>query len=181
MILEYKEEAYSPMQGVKRQFFALRNGILADTLRRGGSPYRYIFGLNLPQLLEIARAQGQDAELADQLHANDTTRCSRLLAPMIHPRRDMPRAKAESWLRDVLSHEEADILCNQLVRHQPYALELVAPLLAESDELPQYTGLRLLASIRALQFEPAPYPLPDFSDSSYPAVVRLYRQLTDEQ
>ena len=33
------------MQIVKRHFFAMRNGIIADTLRRAGSPYHIIFGL----------------------------------------------------------------------------------------------------------------------------------------
>lgn len=178
MILEYKDTAYNPMQAVKRRFFALRNGILADTLRKAGSPYRFIFGLNLPQLMDLAGEIGKDNELADQLHANGTTRCSRLLAPMVHHRNSLDPEKASQWLNDVLSHEEADVLCNQLIRHQPYAMELVEPLLTSELELPQYTGLRLLASIQALQFEPQPYKLPaNIIDSPYPSVHRLIQLL----
>lgn len=178
MILEYKDTAYNPMQAVKRRFFALRNGILADTLRKAGSPYRYIFGLNLPQLMELSREIGRDTALADQLHANSTARCSRLLAPMIHEREDMPREKALLWLQQVLSHEEADVLCNQLIRHQPYAMELVDELAVSNDELPQYTALRLLASIQALQFEPLPHALPQsLLDSPYPSVRRLLQMM----
>ena len=49
---------FNPLQNIKRRFFALRNGVIADTLRRAGSPFKIIFGLNLPQLAEIAAELG---------------------------------------------------------------------------------------------------------------------------
>ena len=49
-----EEKTYSPMQTVKRGFFAMRNGVIADTLRKGGSTFRIIFCLNLPQFVDIA-------------------------------------------------------------------------------------------------------------------------------
>ena len=45
---------YNQMQIIKRRFFAMRNGIIADTLRKAGLDYRMIFGLNLPQITDIA-------------------------------------------------------------------------------------------------------------------------------
>ncbi len=39
---------------IKQRLYAMRNGVIADSLRNAGSPYRSIFGLNLPQLTEIA-------------------------------------------------------------------------------------------------------------------------------
>lgn len=122
---------YNAMQAVKRRFFAMRNGILADTLRKAGSPYPIIFGLNVPQLREIADSIGPDTELADRLHANATTRCSRLLAPMLH-QPAIERSKAEQWLRDSLSTEETDLLCHNLLRRQPYAPALSRAILAEA-------------------------------------------------
>ena len=52
--MENVETSFNEMQTVKRHFFALRNGVIADALRRAGSPFRIIFGLNLPQIAEIA-------------------------------------------------------------------------------------------------------------------------------
>ena len=58
---------YNDMQLVKRRFFAMRNGIIADTLRSAGSPFKIIFGLNLPQIIDIASQTPHTIELAEQL------------------------------------------------------------------------------------------------------------------
>ena len=58
----------------------MRNGIVADTLRKAGSPYRIIFGLNLPQISEIARVTGCNHEWPKRFWPTTT------------------RAKASSWL-----------------------------------------------------------------------------------
>ena len=63
------EQKYRPMQAVKRHFFAMRNGVIADTLRHAGSPFRYIFGMNLPQLVETAEMTGKSRGLAEEWSA----------------------------------------------------------------------------------------------------------------
>ena len=68
------------MQTVKREFFAMRNGIIADTYRKAGTVFKIVFGLNLPQLVEIAGRTPHSRELAEALWANTTTRESMLLA-----------------------------------------------------------------------------------------------------
>ncbi len=45
--------SYSRMQEMKRAIYAMRNGVVADALRSARSPYRFIMGVNLPQLKEI--------------------------------------------------------------------------------------------------------------------------------
>ena len=80
---------FNKMQTVKRRMFAMRNGIIADSLRKAGSPFRMIFGLNLPQLDEIAADTGKDEELALMLFADRNNRESSLLAPMIMPEQCM--------------------------------------------------------------------------------------------
>ena len=78
------------IQEIKKEFFAMRNGMLGDTLRKAGMPYAVIFGLNIPQLGEIARrAQEDTAErdaLARELWADTKVRESRLLADARHRR-----------------------------------------------------------------------------------------------
>ena len=117
--------------------FAMRNGIIADTLRSAGSPFQIIFGLNLPQLVEIANTNGPSKELAQKLWANTTTRESMLLAPMLMPIDDFCIEEARQWAAEAQVEEVADILCHRLLRHMPYAWQLAEEL---SDK---YIGLRL--------------------------------------
>lgn len=35
-------DEFNPMQRLKRRFFAMRNGALADQLRKGGVPHKII-------------------------------------------------------------------------------------------------------------------------------------------
>lgn len=162
------------MQTVKRHFFAMRNGIIADTLRRAGSPYHIIFGLNLPQLVEIAAVTPHSVELSDALHVNSSTRCSRLMAPMIHPAEAMTEEKALQWMSEVLCAEEADILCHRLLRKLPFASSLVSKALGEdSSGWLTYAGLRLLANLRAIGADVPAVDLEPYRNSGDPAVAAL--------
>jgi len=140
--MEEPEHRYNPMQTIKRRFFALRNGIVADVLRRAGSPYKVIFGLNLPQIVEIASEREPSREMAEALWANNTTRESALLAPMLMPRDTFSEEDARRWISTVPDQEAADILCHRLLRHLPYACTL-ADSLSDGDGLELYTGIRL--------------------------------------
>lgn len=138
------------MQTVKRHFFAMRNGIIADVLRRGGSPFKIIFGLNLPQIVEIASATPQQRELACRLWENTSTRESMLIAPMIMPRESFTIDDARTWTAQCPCFEVADILCHRLLRHLPFALDLVKEFLGSENEMTRYAGVRLACNIRHL-------------------------------
>lgn len=142
------EQKYNRMQTVKRRFFAMRNGIISDTLRKAGSPFHIIFGLNLPQLVEIAEETGKDPVLAAQLWANTTTRESMLLAPMLVDASAVTVAQAREWIAGIPCAEVSDILCHRLLRHISGAWEL-AESLSDSPvgEWNDYTALRLLFNL----------------------------------
>lgn len=142
-----KEEGFNEMQTVKRRMYAMRNGVIADSLRKGGSPFRVIFGLNLPQLVEIAASIGKDRDMAVKLWANTATRESMLLAPMLMPAEEFSIEEAKEWGRQVPAAEVADILCHRLLRHLPFALELSRMLMADESPLAHYTGVRLMLNI----------------------------------
>lgn len=132
------------MQLVKRRLFAMRNGALADSLRRSGANYRIIFGVNLPQLVEIAADFKADADLAERLWANTTTRESLLLAPMLYPVELMTFETALRWGRTALTAEAADILCLKLLKRLDFADELADRLVGDADDMSRYCGLRLM-------------------------------------
>ncbi len=137
------------MQTVKRRFFAMRNGVIADVLRRGGSPFRIIFGLNLPQIVEIGNDMGRNRELAEQLWANATTRESMLLAPMLVEPETFTYADAEHWIAGIPAAEVADILCHRLLRHCAYAPQLADSLVQSATPMDRYVAVRLMFNLVA--------------------------------
>jgi hypothetical protein len=132
------------LQEIKQQFFALRNGALGDLLRKQtADPHRVIFGLNLLQLKDVAQAVGKDGDLARQLWANTDCRESRLLAPMV-----CPTAEADpEWCTQLLSAEEADVVCHRLMRHHPDAVAIAQRLADRPEKLSQYCALRLMLNV----------------------------------
>lgn len=132
---------FSKMQRLKRRFFAMRNGITADALRRAGQPFRVIFGLNMPQLREIAGEFGPDEELARELWANRSTRESMLLAPMLIK----PDGFSDGllWLSESPTPEVTDILCHSLLRHLPDAEKIACEAAASTDAMTRYGAIRL--------------------------------------
>lgn len=128
------------LQQIRQQFFALRNGVIVDTLRQAGIEYRLAFGLNVPQLREIAEGLPHTAELADALWADLHCRESRMLAPMVHPVQDMTVQKAKQWLAQAPTTEVVDVLCHSLVRRLPQAWDVAAQMYG-------YPKLRLLANL----------------------------------
>lgn len=134
---------FNEMQQVKRQFFALRNGIIADTIRKAGLGYNIIFGLNIPQLKQIAESIGKNKFLAESLRDNVTTRESLLLAPMIYPAEELTLEDAYEWASDCRTYEVADILCHSLLRHHDQAHDLCHKLTTDTNTMARYAGLRL--------------------------------------
>ena len=143
------ETEMSRLQLVKRSLYAMRNGVVADTLRKAGCPHRIVFGLNLPQIADIAREFGPDNELADTLWADTALRESVLLAPMLYEREDYPEDKSRQMCSQLMWHEDADILCFKLLRYQPYAPQLAEWLCTADSPLMRYAGLRLYFNIVA--------------------------------
>lgn len=182
MDISAHEEGFSKMQEVKRRFFALRNGIISDTLRRAGSPFKVIFGLNLPQLKEIADFTGKDRELAEALRANDTTRESLLLAPLIYPGNELTEEEARRWLADCPTEEVSDMLCHGLLRHCSFAPEVAFGMLEKKDatDMEVYGALRLIMNLlRGLPAEKCRAAV-NAADARTPAIQRLKSQIIDE-
>lgn len=144
MDLEKIDSEKNEMQNVKQRFFAMRNGVVADALRKNGSPFRIIFGLNLPQLRQIASVFGYNKELAKRLWENSNTRESRLLAPMLVNPSEISTSEIFDWLDSLTgSLEEIDILCHSLLRNLPDTQKLTSSLYDSENPLKRYTALRL--------------------------------------
>lgn len=140
------QEITEAIRLIKRQFFAMRNGMMGEQLRRAGQPYRIIFGLNLPQVSAIARESPHDADLAQALWQNSGTRESLMIAPMLYPHDEATPVLARTWIETAPTIEAIDILCLRLIKGQPWAEELAMNLLKPEISIPtvRYAGLRIL-------------------------------------
>lgn len=134
------QETDLAVKAVKKQFMAYRNGVTADVLRKAGAPYSIIFGLQIPQLGEIAHTLQPSAALARALWADSGVRESRLLAAWLFPAEELTEEEALKWGSQVLTREEADILCFRLLRRTPFASRLAQRLEESEDTLARYCG-----------------------------------------
>lgn len=158
--------SFSLMQAVKRRFFAMRNGDLAAQMIAGGIGYKINFGLNLPQISDIAAAlrdgtlDGADhrpdatelAQTARLLWANTTTRESLLLAPMLIDPDTLTVAEATAMLAACPTTEVADVLCLKLLKRHPDAEAIATGLYGRADAgtLGRYGALRLIMNLLAM-------------------------------
>lgn len=149
-------DSFNLMQTVKRRLYAMRNGALAAQMRQGGLEYRINFGLNIPQVKEIAAdilqmelEHDELLGLANALWHNENTRESRLTAPMIFPPADMTPALADRWLREAQTTEISDHLCHSLLRKLPFAGDVADCILADetASDLNRYAALRLVLNL----------------------------------
>lgn len=120
------------VQEVLSRFFCYRNGEVAKTYKNAGVPYTRIFGLQLPQIAEIAREIGYDPELAAQLWEMKECREARLLACYLFDPSTLLEAEALALAASVRTREETDILCWRLLRRLPYAHTLLTTLESRS-------------------------------------------------
>ena len=167
------KDLHERMRQVKQRMFSLRNGVIADTLRKGGSGYKIIFGLNLPQLVEMAADFGVDPELAEALHDNASTRESLLLAPMMVDVENFSFEDANRWIASSPDMETIDILCHRLLRKLPYSVDLVATnLLPQKPALTRYSALRLCLNLLQIR-KISPQQAKAFADKEMLSRCRL--------
>lgn len=118
------------IQEIKKEFFTFRNGLLADILRKAGMPYAVIFGLNVPQLGDIARqalascTKETREALAQELWADTKVRESRLVACWLFNPDAVGIDEAKDLMESVQTREEADMLAFRFLRHLPFAKKL---------------------------------------------------------
>ena len=145
------------LREIRKEFFAFRNGIVADKLRKAGDPHSVVMGCLLVDVQGIAQRtrEGIDGEeqlaaIATELWADTNSRECRLAAPMLYPAALMSLEQALQWCKSVETVEIADNLCHKLLRHIPEADALFRQLIADEKPLVKYTGYRLLLNLLLL-------------------------------
>lgn len=139
---------------IRKEFFAFRNGIVAEKLRSAGDPHSIIMGCLLVDVQAIAARCKDDINdkeqligLASELWSDTNSRECRLAAPMLYPAELMPPQVALQWSQGVETIEVADNLCHKLLRHIDGADALFRQLIAQERPLTKYIGYRLLLNL----------------------------------
>ena len=142
------------LKAIRKEFFAFRNGIIANKLRDAGDPHDIIMGCLLVDIVGItSRAReriGNEIDLATvaQEMWNDTnSRECRLAAPMLFPPGLMSGQLALTWCQDIESTEIADNLCHKLLRHIADSQEVMSQLITQEGTMAKYTGYRLMLNL----------------------------------
>ena len=133
------------LREIRKEFFAFRNGIVADKLRKAGDPHSMIMGCLLVDVVGIAQRARETVRDKGQLAAV-ASEC-RLAAPMLYPAEAMNLEQALQWCLTVETVEIADNLCHKLLRHIPDADALFRQLISDEKPLIRYTGYRLLLNL----------------------------------
>lgn len=125
---------------IKKDFFAFRNGIVADSLRKLYPASKMIYGLTVPQFLEMSKKYPKSLDLGLALWNNNSSREDRLFALYLIPPSELKEESAISMINDVESVEQAEFLAFKLLRFLPYAYELYHNLVSgeKLQQLPSY-------------------------------------------
>ena len=142
---------------IRKEFFAFRNGIIADKLRKAGDPHSMIMGCLLVDVVAIAQRTREAidddeklASIAQELWNDTNSRECRLAAPMLYPVQLMSESLAKEWCETVETVEIADNLCHKLLRQLPNANNLFKQLIGDERLLIKYTGYRLMLNLLLL-------------------------------
>lgn len=141
--MDYNEQ----IRLIRKSFFAYRNGIIADSLRKCNDPHKSIMGCQWIDVMTIAHEVPQDVTLAEKLWEIKDSRECRMIATLLYPVRELDVETALVWAKDVESDEIADILCQALLGKMNDAMVVFNKLLSLNDDKHDYIAFRLLQNI----------------------------------
>lgn len=131
----------------RQTFFAYRNGVVADSLKKAGDPHTFVMGCQLADIISLAASLQQSPELAEAFWADRNHRECRLIAPMLYPVGQLDSSTALRWAKDCRTTEEADVLCHRLLRKSQDAKAIVNSLTDSKALLERYVSFRLMLNI----------------------------------
>lgn len=118
-------------KAIKKEFFSLRNGMVADNLKKYFSSDSIIFGLMIPQIKEISERYPKSIELGFKLWEDKKCRESRLLALYLLPKDKIDKDEAKKLFKEVATYEEAELLSFKILRYLDFADNLLKELSEE--------------------------------------------------
>ncbi len=144
--MEQTAELQSLLSDIKTQFRLNMNGMASKLMRDRGLDYKLNFGIELPRLREIASHYAKNHELAQTLW-KENIRESKIMAMLLQPVGTFYPEIAEIWIEDMHYPEQAELACQYLFQHLPYASEKAFEWMADEREYFQACGFLILARL----------------------------------
>lgn len=141
------EEIRDRFNEIKQQFMLMKNGVVSDSMKAAGSPHRIIWGLNMPQLREIAQRFDLSGDLFDALWHDTSTRESVIIAPMLLPYDELSVDDAITLIDEAPTLEAIDSLTFNALRHRRDVWDIIAALDGSDAINRRYAAMRLLARV----------------------------------
>lgn len=131
---------------IKKELRASMNGILSAKMREAGMPYKLVFGVELPRLMNIAKEFEPSRPLAQMLW-NENIRESKILATLLMPIDEMLPEMADIWVDEVPTDEIAQLAVMNLFSRVPWASEMAFVWMAAEDKMRQLCGFLIMARL----------------------------------
>lgn len=132
------------LSAIKKYFFAYRNGITADVLKRGGSAFTTIFGVDVASISALARQLGNRQDLACALWQDDHVRESHLLAPWLMDPSKVSVADALELTDGVKDMEDAMMLAFRVLKRMDNPEKLLEILREAPEDSPRHMAAQAL-------------------------------------
>lgn len=113
------------IQSIKKDFFSLRNGMVADSLRKLYPSGCLIFGLMVPQFLDMEKKYSKDLETGILLWNENSSREARLFSLYLIPPNELSLKQAIEMIEQVESYEQGDFLAFRILRNLQEASQLL--------------------------------------------------------
>lgn len=120
------------------------NGAVADSMYAYGRPYGLNYGVSLPTVRAIARAEGCDHDFARYLFRQQV-RELRLAALHIAEPRRIDVAEAAFWAEGIINSEAAEEAAFAMLSRSPYIKEIYGRWSGSDNELLAYAALMAAA------------------------------------
>ncbi len=129
-----------------RKLETLSNPKVREGMARYGITPEHTFGVSLPELREIAKAAGQNHELAVRLWERDS-RETRILASMIEDPNMVSEEQVEDWVKEFDYWEICDQCCMNLFEKMESAYEKAVQWSRDEREFVKRAGFVLMARL----------------------------------
>lgn len=120
------------------------NGAVADAMRYYGADYGLNYGVSLPTVREIAKAEGVDHELALYLYRQQV-RELRLAALYIADAHKITMDSLSEWEQGVVNSEVAEEMAFALLRYADSLPDIYAKWIKSDNEFLTYSALMAIA------------------------------------
>lgn len=164
-----KQELQDIVGEIKCGFRLGMNGLVAASMRQKGVQGYLNWGIQLPELKQMARKYGKDYDLALALWKENVREC-KILATLLMPLHEMPSDMVSLWIEQIETQEIAEYATYNVFQYVENA-SIFAYLWMSSDrQLEQICGFNLISCLFKQGATPADRDINEFIDQAITAL-----------